>query len=84
MMYTRLVKEGIISMERLIDLLVYNPRKRFGIPLGTDFSVWDLNAEFTVDPNEFLTMGRATPLCGMKLCGINLLTVCNGKAVYTK
>ena len=82
LLYTKLVKTGILSLERLIALMVYNPRRRFGIPLGNDFSVWDLDAEFDVDPNEFLTMGRATPLTGMHLCGRNLATVYNGKIVY--
>jgi len=82
LLYTKLVKTGVISMERLTELLVWNPRERFGIPLGEEFSVWDLNAEFTVDPNEFVSMGKATPLTGMKLVGRNLLTVYNGKVVY--
>ena len=82
LMYTKLVKEKIIPMNRLIELLAYNPRKRFGIPLGESFSVWDLNREFTVDPNEFLSKGRATPLTGMKLFGRNLLTFHNGKIIY--
>jgi dihydroorotase len=82
LMYTKLVKENVISMEKLIDLLVYNARRRFGIPLGESFSVWDLNEEFTVDPEEFLSKGRATPLSGLKLCGRNLLTVSNGEIVY--
>ncbi|MBQ9805746.1 MAG: dihydroorotase [Clostridia bacterium] len=82
LMYTKLVKEGIISMEKLIDALVWNPRRRFGLPVGDDFSVWDLNEAFTVDPNEFLSKGRATPLTGMKLFGRNLLTVHDGKIVY--
>ncbi|MBQ9761072.1 MAG: dihydroorotase [Clostridia bacterium] len=82
LLYTKLVKTGILTMERLVDLLVYNPHRRFGIPLGNDFSVWELDAEFEVDPNEFLTMGRATPLTGMRLCGINHATVCDGKTVY--
>ena len=82
LLYTKLVKTGVLSLEKLIDLLVYNPRKRFGIPIGNDFSVWDLDAEFDVDPEEFLTKGRATPLTGMRLCGRNLATVCDGKIVY--
>ena len=82
LMYTKLVKEGVITMEKLIDLLAYNARRRFDIPLGESFSVWNLNREFTVDPNEFLSKGRATPLTGMKLFGRNLLTVHNGKIVY--
>ena len=83
LMYTKLVKTGILSMERLTELLVYAPRKRFGIPLDNSFSVWDLNTEFTVDPNEFLSKGRATPLTGMRLLGRNLLTVHEGKIVYS-
>ena len=82
LMYTKLVRTGVITMERLLELMVYAPRQRFGIPLTTDFSVWDLNREFFVDPEEFLTRGRATPLTGMKLFGRNLLTVHNGKIVY--
>ena len=81
-MYTKLVCTGVISMERLMELLVYAPRERFDIPLGVDFSVWDLDADFTVDPDEFLSKGRATPFMGMRLQGKNLLTVCNGKIVY--
>ena len=82
--YTGLVKTGIITLEKLIDLLAINPRKRFNIPLGKDFSVWDLNEEFTVNPEEFLSKGRATPFEGQKLFGVNLLTVCDGKVVYKK
>ena len=62
--------------------MAINPRKRFGIPMGNDFSVWDLSKEFTVDPEEFLSKGRATPLTGMKLFGRNLLTVKDGETVY--
>ena len=81
-LYTHLVKKGIITLEKLVDLLCVNPRKRFGIPMNNDFTVWDLNEEFTVDPDEFLTMGRSTPFEGDKLFGRCVLTVCNGKAVY--
>lgn len=83
-MYTYFVKTGMISMEKLIELMALNPRKRFGIPMGTEFSVWNLSEEFTVDPNEFLTKGRATPFTGMKLFGVNYLTVQNGKVAYKK
>ena len=81
-MYTHLVKPGIITMERLIELLVDNPRKRFGLPLGLDFSIWDLNTEYTVDPEEFQSMGKATPFTGMKFFGRCLLTVCDGRIVW--
>ena len=81
-LYTKLVLPGILSMEKLLELLVWNPRKRFSIPLGEDFSVWDLNAEYTVDPAEFLSKGRATPFAGWQLRGRCLATVCSGKIVY--
>ncbi len=81
-MYTHLVKTGIITMERLTELLVDNPRKRFHIPLGLDFSLWDLNQKYTVDPAEFQSMGKATPFTGMELYGRCLLTVCDGKIVW--
>ena len=81
-LYTYLVKPGILSMDRLIDLLVINPRKRFGINLGCDYSVWDLDAEYTVDPADFLSMGKASPFTGWKVNGKCLATVCDGKLVY--
>ena len=81
-LYTRLVKPGILTIEKLVALLCTNPRRRFGIPLGNDFSIWDLNAEYAVDPDEFLSMGRATPFAGDKVYGKCLLTVKNGQIVY--
>ena len=81
-MYTHLVLPGIIHLEKLVQLLTENPRKRFGIPAGQSFTVWDLNKEFTVDPHEFLSMGKATPFTGWKLKGQCVLTVCDGKVVY--
>ena len=82
-LYTHLVKKGIITLEQLIDLLAVNPRKRFNIPLGNDFAVWNLNKEFTVDPKKFLSKGKATPFTGWNLFGQCELTVCDGKIVYS-
>ena len=83
-LYTHLVKNGVITLEKLVELMAINPRKRFGIPFGNDFSIWKLDEEFTVDPDEFVSMGKATPFAGEKLCGVNYLTVVNGKTVYEK
>ncbi len=83
-LYTELVKKNVITLEKLIELMVINPRKRFGIPMGNDFSVWDLSKEYTVDPEQFLSKGRATPLAGEKLFGENLLTVKDGQIIYKK
>ena len=83
-MYTHFVKTGLITLEKLIDLLSTNARKRFGLPAGGDFTVWNLSKEFAVDPAEFVSKGKATPFEGWKLSGECLLTVCDGKAVYKK
>ncbi len=83
-LYTHLVETGVITLEKLIELLSTNPRKRFGIPAGENFTAWDLRKEFVVDPEEFLSKGKATPFTGWKLKGECLLTVCDGKVVYKK
>ena len=81
-MYTHFVKTGKMTMAKLLQLLVTNPRERFGIPLGNDYSIWDLNAEYAIDPKEFVSMGKATPLAGWKVFGRCMATVCDGKVVY--
>ena len=81
-MYTYLVKPGIMTLEQLCDVLVIGPRKRFGIPMGNDWSVWDLSESFTVDPDEFVSMGKATPFTGHTLFGRNKMTVAGGKVVW--
>ncbi len=83
-LYTYLVKPGILTMDRLVELLVINPRKRFGIALGCDYSIWDLEDEYTVDPAEFVSMGKATPFEGWTVNGRCLATVCDGNIVYKK
>ncbi len=81
-MYTHLVKKGVITLEHLIKLLCENPRNRFNIPLNTDFSVWNLNEEIKVNPNEFFSKGKSTPFEGHTLFGKCYATVCDGKIVY--
>jgi dihydroorotase len=83
-MYTNLVKTGIISLEKLIELMAINPRKRFNIPLGTDYTVWDLEKSYTVNSDDFLSKGKATPFEGMPVSGECVLTVCDGKVAYRK
>ena len=83
LVYTYLVVPGIITMEQLEQLLVYNPRRRFGIPLGNDYSVWDLSEEWNIEGEEMLSMGKATPFEGWHVMGRNYLTVCDGKVAYS-
>ena len=82
LLYTYLVKTDKITMDRLLELLVTNPRKRFNIPMGCDFSIWDLRQSYYIEPEEFQSMGRSTPFAGWKVNGKCLATVCGGKLVW--
>ncbi|MCQ2455991.1 MAG: dihydroorotase [Clostridia bacterium] len=82
-LYTKLVKTGIISLERLADLMCTAPRRRFSLPCD-GFSVWRLDEEFTVTPDEFLSLGKATPFEGEVLSGRCYLTVKTDKISYLK
>ncbi len=87
-MYTHFVKTNIISLEKLIEIMSKNPCKRFGIENEikhgekASFAVFDLNSEYTINPDEFLSKGRATPFEGMRVSAKTLMTVCDGKVVY--
>jgi len=81
LLYTGLVKTGVITLDRLLELICVNPRKRFNIP-NNGFSVWDLNSEYEIDPKEFISMGRATPFEGQKVFGKCMLTVCDNKTAF--
>lgn len=82
-LYTCLVRPGLLPMDRLLAALVTNPRNRFGIPMGNDFSVWDLNAQYQIDPGDFLSQGKATPFEGWQVFGRCMATFWDGKPVYT-
>ena len=82
-MYTGLVKTGIITLEKLIDLLSTNARKRFNLPLSeNDFSVWNLDKKYTVNPDDFLSMGKSTPFAGNEVFGECIMTVRDKKVAY--
>ncbi len=82
LLYTELVRKNVISLEKLVSLMSDNPKKRFGIEDNDSFSVWDLDREYRIDPNDFLSMGRSTPFEGYSVYGENMLTVRGGKVVY--
>ena len=81
-MYTHFVKTGIMSIEKLIEVMSTNPAKRFGIDLDGDFSVWNLDKQVVIDTNEFLSKGKNTPFTGFRVNGKCKLTVVDGKKVY--
>ena len=83
-LYTKLVKTGVITLEKLIEVMSINPRKRFGLADTEDICIFDLNGEYTVDPEKFLSKGRATPFKGEILSGVCRLTICDNKIVYKK
>ena len=84
LLYTYLVKKGVISLEKLVALMHGNPCRRFGIelPMEQNFTAFDLDAEYTIDPAEFLSMGRATPFAGWQVFGRCKLTVAGGELAW--
>ena len=81
-LYTKLVMSGVISLEKLVDLMSHNPRKRFGIPLEGGVTVWNLEKETVVSPDDFVSAGKATPFTGERVYGSCVLTAFNGNIVY--
>ena len=90
LLYTHLVKDrGLIPLERLVELMSAAPARRFGLPVnelkpGADanLALWDLDAEYEIDPDDFLSMGRATPFAGWRVSGRCVETLYRGNAVW--
>lgn len=81
-LYTELVTKNIITLDRLVELMSFKPKERFEIDTNNDFAVFDISEAHKIDPEDFLSMGRATPFAGREVFGRCLLTVHNGKVVY--
>lgn len=81
-LYTELVTKNIITLDRLVELMSFKPKERFEIDTNNDFAVFDISEAYKIDPEDFLSMGRATPFAGREVFGRCLLTVHNGKVVY--
>ncbi len=90
LMYTHFVKTGIIDMARLVELMHTAPCKRFGfggeIENGApaDFTLFDLDEKYTINPDDFVSMGKSTPFEGFEVYGRCLMTVCGGKIAWLK
>jgi len=82
LLYTHLVKTEKLTLERLVELMSINPRKRFDIVSDVGFTVFDLDREYKIDPADFLSKGKSTPFEGQSVFGKCLLTVYDGKIVY--
>ncbi|MBQ9708696.1 MAG: dihydroorotase [Firmicutes bacterium] len=93
-MYTSFVKTGIITMDKLVELMYVRPNERFGLAAPTieellrsnhpDISIWDFNSAYEVNPDAFLTKGRSTPFEGMKVSGRCLATLWGGRLAYER
>ena len=88
-LHTRLVKTGIVSLERLFRLMIDNPRERFRLPQRelregepVECAVLDLDREWIVRSEAFLSKGHATPFDGMKVTGDCILTIAGGETVW--
>ena len=87
-MYTKLVQSNVISLEKLVVLMSISPANRFGIESGitagkkADLCVFDLDEEYIINSDEFVSMGKATPFAGEKVKGKCVMTICNGQIVY--
>ena len=82
LLYTHLVRPGLLPLPTLIERMAEAPRRRFGLPPTEDVCVWDLDAADVIDPAQFLSLGRATPFAGMQVYGKNRLTVYGGETVW--
>ena len=88
-LYTGLVEKGVITLEKLTELMSAAPARRFKLPGGAieagkpaNLAVFDTDTEYTIDPAEFASMGRATPFEGWRVKGKCLMTVCAGRTVW--
>ena len=81
-LYSGLVRSGVISLEKLTELLCTSPRRRFGLPADDGWSLWELSTEYEINPEDFASKGRATPFAGRRVYGRCLRTVYQGKTVY--
>ena len=82
-LYTYLVKKNIISLKRLMELMAYNPRSRFHIPME-GFAVFNLNETVQIHAEDFLSKGRATPFENMSVNGVCEAVYTKGKIVWQK
>lgn len=81
-LYTGLVHPGVMTLERLVEMMAIVPRKRFGLPMGDDYVVMDLENPYVLDSSRFLSMGKCTPFDGWTVYGKTQMTFWNGKIVY--
>lgn len=84
-LYTKLVKKGIISLEKLIEIMSVKPSERFSLCRdGVNLCIYDLESKYTVSPDLFKSMGKSSPFEGEEVFGKCMMTVCDGNVVYNQ
>lgn len=91
LLYTEFVDSGKMTLEHLIDRMATRPAEIFGLPAGklevgqaADIAIFDIETEYEINPNDFLSKGKNTPFAGWKVKGETLLTLVDGQIVYQK
>ena len=85
---THLVKRGVITLERLVELMSLNPRRVFriegGLEIGdrADIVLLDTDKQWRVDSSKFFSMGKITMFDGKDMVGDIALTMHRGEVVY--
>lgn len=83
LMYTNFVRSGIITLEKLVELMSTAPRRRFSLPeAGMDVAEFDISEPFTINPDMFLSKGHSTPFAGLEVWGRCIRTTCGGNTVF--
>lgn len=90
-LYSRLVEQDIISPEKLVEMLYTAPRRRFGLEACSleeeltkekpSFAIWDLDATYSINPEDFLSKGKSTPFDGWEVKGRCMMTVSDGRII---
>ncbi|MBQ3274061.1 MAG: dihydroorotase [Christensenellaceae bacterium] len=87
-LYTTLVRRGVITLGKLTELMSINARRRFRIKeseadgFGKDAAVFDLSSGYNIDTERFRSMGRSTPFEGMYVFGSCVMNITGGRLVY--
>lgn len=83
LLYTGLVMQDIISLDKLVELMSYAPRRRFKLGLSeNDWAEFDLDTIWTIDSGKFVSKGHSTPFDGWNVYGRCVHTVHDGKTIY--
>lgn len=82
LLYTYLVKTGMLTMDRLVELMSTRAREIMGLPMNESWATFDLDAHYTIDPEQFVSKGKSTPFAGWEVWGRCVKNEYKGKVVW--